>query len=251
MNFFGRPKWKNPDPQIRLQAVARLNDDAVLAELALTDENAEVRRAAAQRISDEERLAELAQENTDVNLAALDRLKEQRLIVQVARRAESADVRCRAVGRIEDPLIVQRISAEDTCPTVRRLAKARLVGPNNMWLFLKAVLTKLEVAQLKALETAENCADLDGICDTLAKDSRFHIHGVVGEVIPPTEPKQATVVELLANSVDDPETTDTLKLSSYYHIEIRRTGENAFGLKVNQRESTPPFAVTSATSASR
>lgn len=236
--LLGRPKWNHPDPKVRGEAVALLDDDEILGVIARNDAEPEIRRIAVERISDPELLAEIACEKGATNLVALERLQDQRLIARVARRAESAEVRCRAVTRVQDELVVQRISAEDTNPMVRRQAKARLAGPNNTWLFLKAVLSKLEVAELKARNAAEVCADLDGICDRLASDARFQVHGFVAE--PEQRP---TVVELLANNAQDPAVKETLKLSSYYHIEIRRTGENAFDLKVNERESRSPFAV--------
>src|SRR5919109_904093 len=70
--FKPQPKYRNPDPAIRLAGVAELPDDAehwgVIAELAASDEDIRVRRAAIGRIHVAGYLARLARTERDETL---------------------------------------------------------------------------------------------------------------------------------------------------------------------------------------
>jgi hypothetical protein len=76
MSFLDRfkptPKWRHTDPAIRLAGLAELPDDpehwAVLAELAASDEDIRIRRAAMGRISAVGYLARLARTERDESL---------------------------------------------------------------------------------------------------------------------------------------------------------------------------------------
>ena len=67
--FKTQPKYRNPDPAIRLAGVAELPDDAehwgVIAELAASDEDVRVRRAALERITVVGYLARIARTERD------------------------------------------------------------------------------------------------------------------------------------------------------------------------------------------
>jgi hypothetical protein len=56
LDFF-RPKWKNSDPAVRLEAVKLLADQDILAEIASSDEAEEVRALAALRAAKPKRLS--------------------------------------------------------------------------------------------------------------------------------------------------------------------------------------------------
>ena len=76
MSFLDRfrlqPKWKHPDPAVRAAAVADLADDpehhGILAELAGTDDDVRVRRAASARMSAVEDLVALVRAERDEDL---------------------------------------------------------------------------------------------------------------------------------------------------------------------------------------
>ena len=258
---FFAPKWKHADPRIRLEAVTRLSDGAALVEVAESDQVREIRLAAVQRISDADALVQLARSKNDIATDALDRIAGQALILEVARRAETPEVRARAVTRLEDLQAIQRISTQDTNPMVRRVARARLAGPNTVRRLLQTVLKKMAIVPPGGADSGTRLqANLDGVCDALVADSRFRIHGlmghvaeypgVVGAAAPVPEPSAsmetvisgASVLELVANQNPDHTAGGAYRLSSYYHIAIHRTGEDAFEVHVQQRESVAPFA---------
>ena len=70
--FKTQPKYRNPDPAVRLAGVAELPDDAehwgVIAELAASDEDVRVRRAAIDRIGAVGYLARIARTERDEGL---------------------------------------------------------------------------------------------------------------------------------------------------------------------------------------
>ena len=70
--FKTQPKYRHPDPAIRLAGVAELPDDAehwgVIAELAASDEDVRVRRAALERIGVVGYLARIARTERDESL---------------------------------------------------------------------------------------------------------------------------------------------------------------------------------------
>ena len=70
--FKPQPKYRSPDPAIRLAGIAELPDDAeshgVIAELAASDEDVRVRRAAIARLGTAGYLARLARTEKDDGL---------------------------------------------------------------------------------------------------------------------------------------------------------------------------------------
>ena len=124
--FKTQPKYRNPDPAIRLAGVAELPDDAehwgVIAELAASDEDVRVRRAAIARIGVVGYLARIARTERDESLrrelserliaianaaadgdgdaaAALDGLSDQKHFGTIAKSSPHDTVRTAALGK--------------------------------------------------------------------------------------------------------------------------------------------------------
>jgi hypothetical protein len=242
--FFGRPKREPVDARTRLLAVRDVTDQSVLAEMAQSDADPEIRRAAFQRLSDEKILVRFAQGNGEFNLAALQAVTDGHLITEVAQRAESPTVRAEAVRRVSDPLVLQRISAQDTDATVRRLAKMQLAGPGTLHHFLRVAMRELQIAERKAEEVADFCGGLDDVCGALVRDRSIHINGVVDAAAESLEPDAAggtgsrvagappepagCRLELLAERVSG------VAPDSRVFITIRRVGEDAYHCKQAQ-----------------
>ena len=135
--FKPQPKWKHADPAVRAAAVAEIPDDeehdAVLRELAQTDADVRVRRAAAARLASvddlvllsraerdeelrrevQERLVAIANApaDTDADAAtALAGLTDQKHLAAVARTSPHENVRTAALGQIHDPKSLSAIA---------------------------------------------------------------------------------------------------------------------------------------------
>src|SRR5208282_443340 len=107
MDLF-RPALKHSDWKVRKAAIERCVDQAALAEIAKTDSNADLRRAAIDRL--QAVLAEIAKNGSDweVRMAAAAKLTDQVLAqavyAAVAKndRLKILDLRKEAVGQLTD-----------------------------------------------------------------------------------------------------------------------------------------------------
>jgi hypothetical protein len=152
-----RPRWRHPDPEVRLAAVREMaGDDAGrLAEVARTDGDARVRRVAIRKLDDAGLLAEIAQRDADASLreladerarqllvaaataagpladcdAALARLADERSLGVVAATAAHAAIRRRALERVSADRVLRDVVRTATDAAVRHDALARIGDP--------------------------------------------------------------------------------------------------------------------------
>ncbi len=177
--FKTQPKYRNPDPTIRLAGLAELPDDAeswgVIAELAASDEDVRVRRAAIGRIGAAGYLARLARTERDdalkrelcerlVGIAnapaaddndaatALDGLNDPKHLGTVAKSSPHAGVRTAALSRIQDPKVLASVARHADDPKIALDAVARVSDPAE--LLAVATRTDHRDAGLAALERA-------------------------------------------------------------------------------------------------
>jgi hypothetical protein len=151
--FKPQPKYRNPDPAIRLAGVAELPDDpehwGVIAELAASDEDVRVRRAAIARIGVPGYLARLARTERDESLrrelgerlvaianapadtdtdasAALEGLSDPKHFASVAKVSPHEAVRTAALARIQDAKMLGSVARHATDARIALDAVARV-----------------------------------------------------------------------------------------------------------------------------
>src|SRR5688572_5991754 len=174
--FRARPAWQSRDAETRVAAVRELAADQqdVLGEIARTDEDPRVRRAAVKRLVDPVALAQCVQGDGDegvrteamelllgmaVNgqeggraLQALEGLKESKHLVAAAREARLADVRLAALGRLSDARSLASLARKSDHPAVRLQALAAIEDPSVLLdLALKSEHKDVAVASLERL----------------------------------------------------------------------------------------------------
>ncbi|MDW7746096.1 DUF349 domain-containing protein [Halomonas sp.] len=126
------PRWKHPDPEVRRQAVARLDpsrDDQrhALERLALDPEPA-VREAALARLEDPERLLALCKEG-DVS----PELRRHLVALLAGRRgAHDLPARIALVERLEDPGLLNELALQGDNQQLRLAALARLEAEEDL-----------------------------------------------------------------------------------------------------------------------
>ena len=183
-----QPRWKHADPAVRAAAVYELGPEDVEALRALAREDAEarVRRAAVTRIDEVPVLAEVARTDPDEDvraeavrglagiaaeadeapraieaarqLLALGRTKE---LVLVARDSSSAEVRASIVGLVDDPKALGSISRHARDGATRLQALARLSEPGEILnVALKAEHTDAAVGALERIDSQDALADV-------------------------------------------------------------------------------------------
>ena len=173
--FKSQPKYRNPDPAIRLAGLAELPDDAeswgVIAELAASDEDVRVRRAAVARVGaagylarlarterDEalkrelcERLVEIANGASDTDAAtALEGLSDPKHFGSVAKASPHESVRTAALGRIQDSKVLGSVARHAEDPKIALAAVTRVSDQGELQSV--ALRTDHKDAGLSALE---------------------------------------------------------------------------------------------------
>jgi hypothetical protein len=122
---FLRPKLQHPDPRVRLQALAGLDDHRTLLELARRDDSPRVRLAAVARLEDDALLAEVARDAValDVRLAAVERIADQRLLAEIIKSRRNYELMVACFARITDRELLQEIAQDPAYnPAARRMA---------------------------------------------------------------------------------------------------------------------------------
>ena len=195
--FKPQPKYRSPDPAIRLAGIAELPDDAeshgVIAELAASDEDVRVRRAAIARLGTAGYLARLARTEKDDGLrrelaerlveianapaetdsdaaTALDGLSDQKSFGAVAKSSPHHAVRTAALARIQDQKTLGSVARHAIDPRIALDAVARVTDLGE----ITAIATNTEgreaglAALQRLIEATPAEADQRVLLDSLA-----------------------------------------------------------------------------------
>jgi hypothetical protein len=116
-----QPRWKNPDPAVRLSAIAELDDAAELRAVVQEDADPGVRRAAVRRLGDVAFLAAIAHDDAD------ERVREEAAagLIEIALKGEAADSEA-AAAALTDPRQLAQVARQAPQPAVRQAAIARI-----------------------------------------------------------------------------------------------------------------------------
>ena len=184
--FKPQPRWKHADAAVRAASIAEIPDDAehgdVIAELAATDEDVRVRRAALLRVSDVAVLVSRARAEADPELRrdladrlvavaiapaetdaaaalALSGLDDPRQFATIAKSSPHDTIRAAALGQVHEQKALSSIARHALDPQTAADAVARLTdGPELLNVALK---TDHRDAGISALEKALSDASLD------------------------------------------------------------------------------------------
>lgn len=182
-----QPKWKHPDPAERAKAVVEIGEEE-LRELATTDPDARVRRAAVGRLTDTGLLAEVARQDADEGvrdeatrllvetavgkyedtdeataLAALDALPDPKQVIVIARSAFFPSVRAAALAAVTDVRALGAIARQGDHADTRLDALARIDEESE--LAAVALRTEHKDVGLAALERVQDRASLESVAE--------------------------------------------------------------------------------------
>ncbi len=106
-----KPKWKHSDPEVRKEAIEKINDQAILAEIARMDNAKDVRLEALKKLESQVILAEIAVMDNDGFLCevAIRKLIDQDAIELVARTAKQSHIRDLAFAEIRNATLRSEI----------------------------------------------------------------------------------------------------------------------------------------------
>jgi len=127
MGFFDLFKTglRSIDPEVRLSAVKREEDQNVLAELACTDSSAKVRLAAVGRLSEQELLVRVALDGKEIDarIAAVERIESQDKLAEIIKIRKNLQLMGACFSRITDTKVLYRIANDtDYNMSARRMA---------------------------------------------------------------------------------------------------------------------------------
>ncbi len=128
------PKWKHSDAQVRLQAVESLDETEkphILEKLARTDPQPQVRVAAVEKLQDTELLSQIANEDGPAGMAALKRLHgiwHQAVLDP----ALDLDERKSLLRKLGDERRLTAIACEVQEPSLREIATEQIQHPDNL-----------------------------------------------------------------------------------------------------------------------
>lgn len=151
-----QPRWKHADPAVRLDALAQVDDPAVLAEIAGADPDARVRRKALDLVDDVEVIAGIAARDADTGVrdAAMDALAEiannaetdeatasravpgisdERRLAAIARTSPHAKARQDALARVSDAKALASIARNAADESIAHAAAGRLTDAQALF----------------------------------------------------------------------------------------------------------------------
>jgi len=154
--FRTKPEWQNTDPNVRLAAVKRLDaeDHELLSEIARRDPDPAVRLAALRKSSDPALIVDAAQNDPDEGLrndaaemlvavavqdtegtaggTALTGLRDMRHLVMVAREARLESIGCAAVARVFDQKALASLARNAESAAIRLEATRAITEPAHL-----------------------------------------------------------------------------------------------------------------------
>lgn len=201
MGFFDRfkkPKWKDKNPEVRLEGLKELDDKDIIINLAGNDENWKVRSEAIERIEDENVLSNLYESEADsiVRMKIAGKIKNQDFLTRIAKSDDDSDVRSAAVENITSEDLLLYIINNDSSVYVRKDATYRLAH----------VAEDMKVFEILSREGKPD--DIRILAADLMANS--HVNAMVGDVKLPDE--------------------DSCKSKSFKYLSDLISGENEISL---------------------
>lgn len=115
MGLFSKSDHESKDPEIRLEALSKTEDQNVLANLAKSDSSPRVRLAAVAKVSDQDLLAEIALDGNEIDsrIAAVGKIESQQKLADIIKVRRNFKLMGACFARITDKKILNAI-ANDT-----------------------------------------------------------------------------------------------------------------------------------------
>jgi len=160
-----QPAWTHDDPKVRREAIAEIQDPAVLSDLLRTDPDERVREEAADSLLD----LTLEAEDEAGALAALAGLSETRHLVAVARSAPHEGAGRAALARLTDKRAVASVARNGAHDAIRLEALGRLDDPDEICdVALKSAHKEVALAALERVATFEEGRTASPLRDLLS-----------------------------------------------------------------------------------
>lgn len=127
-----KPAWESKNIETAKNAVNKLNDQTILADLIKNDKRINIRKTALARLNDQQLLADVvesAANNHTLNFRkeAVKKLTDQNILADIAKKNEAPDVRGAAVEKLTDQSALIDIVKTDSSKKVRLAVVEKLI----------------------------------------------------------------------------------------------------------------------------
>jgi hypothetical protein len=182
--FRRRPRWEDPDPEVRAEAVRELGagEQELFGSLASSDPDSRVRRAAAKRLVG---LSALTACLTDSDLGVRE---EANQVLLAFAQGEDAGLAGPALAALTDSKLLVTLARSAPLPEVRRGAFERLSDPRSL-----ASVAKLAAEPQLRLEALRRVADAELLLDIACKSEHKDVVVAAVERIDDAEALRAVV----------------------------------------------------------
>ena len=120
-----RPAYRSKDPEVRLKAVDKLDDQQLLAQIAMTDKSPRVRKAAVAKVDEQEMLFAIALDGKEIDarIAAVERIESQQKLAEIIKVRKNYQLMGACFAHISDKKILEEIASNpDYNMSARRIA---------------------------------------------------------------------------------------------------------------------------------
>jgi hypothetical protein len=131
---FIRPKWKNSNERVRLEAVSALDDLKIINKIALTDTSYIIRGKAVEKVTDQATLAEIAQHDKSLSVRekAISLLRYDKVLTKIALTAKNPTLRSAAVKKITGADVLMKILRKEQDGNIRGLIIAKISDQKHL-----------------------------------------------------------------------------------------------------------------------
>ena len=187
MDFVEKPIWKNRSLIARIEAVEKLTDRNLLADIAKTDSDEDVRRKAVGKLTDQNLLADIAKNesgrklgfpsaffsvapkvgiNARARILAIKKLTNQNILADIAKTVSDEEVREAAFGKLTDQKLILDIARNYSDQLVCCMAVEKLIDQKTL-----ADIAKSHPDQLARCMAVEKMIDQNILADIAKNDS--------------------------------------------------------------------------------
>lgn len=107
-----KPAYKSKDPEVRLKAIEKIDDENLLARLAMDDPSPRVRSAAVRKVGNQDLLQEIALDGKEIDarIAAVERIDDQEMLAEIIKIRKNYQLTGACFTRITDRKILEKIA---------------------------------------------------------------------------------------------------------------------------------------------
>jgi hypothetical protein len=132
-----RPKWKHSNPDVRLNAVEKLNNSIILEKIAINEKDIVVHNAAIGKLADQNILHRVLIEYSwgpkyNSYITIIKKISDQKLLADIAKNHKFVWVRKFALYKIDDENVLTDIAKDTECSFLGEAVVTKIINENSI-----------------------------------------------------------------------------------------------------------------------